>query len=232
MSVAAPGAGPSQADCAHGDFSTIPVSTNTTEWDDASDSCNNVFQPDTTPGAGRWAYGEGTSFSAPIVSAVAALVRQANPVLTPAQVADVIRRSATQTFGTGWNEYTGAGIVNANAAVAVARTYDTTPPTAVFTAVPKVGGIQADLTATDVADPGKTVAGGVTLTLEESRDGVDLGHRRAGGPRPGQSADRDDESRVAPLDRVRRRPQLRPAGQGPAHGAAPRPAQGASARCT
>ena len=106
-------------------------------------SCNNVFQPDPTPGAGRWAYGEGTSFSAPIVSAVAALVRQANPALTPAQVADVIRRSATQTFGTGWNEYTGAGVVNANAAVALARTYDTTPPTAVFTAVPKVGGIQA-----------------------------------------------------------------------------------------
>ncbi len=184
VSVAAPGAGPSSADCAHGDFSTIPVSTNTTEWDDASNSCNNVFQPDLTPGAGRWAYGEGTSFSAPIVSAVAALVRQANPILTPAQVADVIRRSATQTFGTGWNEFTGAGIVNANAAVAVARTYDTTPPTAVFTAVPKVGGIQADLTATDSADPGKTVAGGVTLTLEESRDGTTWGTAVPAGPAP------------------------------------------------
>jgi hypothetical protein len=66
----------------------------------------------------------------------------------------------------------------------VARTYDTTPPTTVFTAVPKVGGIQADLTATDSADPGKTVAGGVTLTLEESRDGATWGTAVPAGPAP------------------------------------------------
>ena len=145
----------------HGDFSTIPVSTNTTEWDDATDSCNNVFQPDPTPGAGRWAYGEGTSFSAPIVSAVAALVRQANTVLTPAQVADVIRRSATQTFGTGWNEYTGAGIVESpTPRLRVARTlrHDAADRGVHGGPEGRRHPGRPD-SPTDVADPGKTVAG-------------------------------------------------------------------------
>ena len=62
------------------------------------------------------------------MAAVAALVLQANPLLAAAQVADVLRRSATQTMGTGWNPYTGAGLVNAEAAVALARVYDTTAP--------------------------------------------------------------------------------------------------------
>jgi subtilisin family serine protease len=176
VSIAAPGAGVSSGDCAHGDYSTIPVSTTTTEWDDPS-PCNNVFppDPDPSPAAGRWAYGEGTSFSAPIVSAVAALVRQANPALVPGQVADVLKRSASPAMGPGWNEFIGAGIVNAAGAVALARTYDTTPPTVTFTAVPETGGIQAALNATDTADPGKTVAGGLSFTLEDSRDGSSWG---------------------------------------------------------
>jgi subtilisin family serine protease len=175
VSVAAPGAGANG--CANGDFSTLPANTNT-EWDTPpGDPCNNVLY--STPAGlasdGRWGYGEGTSFAAPIVSAVAALTRQANPALTPAQVADVIRRSATQTRGTGWNQYTGAGLVNALGAVTLARTYDTTPPSMTFTAVSMAGGIQTDIAAVDAVDPGKTEAGGVTIGLETSRDGTTYG---------------------------------------------------------
>ena len=179
VSISAPGA--SGNGCSFGVFSTIPVSTLTTEWDDTSDPCNSVFG---NPLLGRFAYGEGTSFSAPIVSAVAALARQANPALTPGQLADVLRRSASQTMGTGWNEFTGAGIVNAAGAVALARTYDTLGPTLSFTAVPKIGGVQTDLTATDVAGPGETPAGGLTIGLEESRDGVTYGPYVLPGPAP------------------------------------------------
>jgi subtilisin family serine protease len=156
VSIAAPGAG--ATGCSFGVASTIPTNVLTTEWDTPPSVCNNVLYdtPAHLPSGGRWAYGEGTSFSAPIVSAVAALTRQANPALTPSQVADVLRRSATQTMGTGWNQYTGAGLVNAEAAVALARVYDTTPPTITLSAVPRIGGIQTDLTAVDSVDPGKT----------------------------------------------------------------------------
>jgi subtilisin family serine protease len=182
VSIAAPGA--SGNGCSFGVFSTIPVSTLTTEWD-TPDPCNNVLLTSVgDPLLGRFAYGEGTSFSAPIVSAVAALARQANPALTPGQLADVLRRSASQTMGTGWNEYTGAGIVNAAAAVATARSYDTLGPTLSFTAVPKIGGVQTDITATDVAGPGQTPAGGLTIGLEESRDGVTYGPYVLPGPAP------------------------------------------------
>ena len=175
VSVAAPGAGASG--CANGDFSTLPANENT-EWDTPpGDPCNNVLYstPAQLASDGRWGYGEGTSFAAPIVSAVAALTRQANPALTPAQVADVIRRSATQTRGTGWNQYTGSGLVNALGAVTLARTYDTTPPSMTFTALPKAGGIETDVAAVDAVDPGKTQAGGVTIEIETSRDGTTYG---------------------------------------------------------
>jgi subtilisin family serine protease len=181
VSIAAPGA--SATTCGFGVYSTIPVSTVQTEWDGPPNPCNTIFSVDPlNPLAGRFAYGQGTSFSAPIVSAVAALARQANPALSPSQLADVLRRSATQTMGTGWNEFTGAGVVNATAAVALARAYDTSGPAITFTAVPKLGGVQADLTATDVAGPGETPSGGLTIGLEESRDGVTFGPLVLPGP--------------------------------------------------
>lgn len=58
----------------------------------------------------------GTSFSAPIVSAVAALVYAVNPNFTPAQVEDIIS-STTQTVGSGSNYVYGYGLVDAQAAV-------------------------------------------------------------------------------------------------------------------
>jgi subtilisin family serine protease len=171
VSLAAPGASPST--CELGVYSTIPVSSTATEWDDTSNACNSIFSTD--PGnalLGRFAYGQGTSFSAPIVSAVAALARKANPRLTPSQVADVLRRSAHQTTGSGWNEYTGAGVVDAAAAVQLAALYDTAPPVIALTSDAKLGAVQVDLTADDAANAGEALAGGVTLGLETSTDGA------------------------------------------------------------
>ena len=66
-----------------------------------------------TAGA-RYAYGEGTSFAAPIVSGLAALAWQVERRLASEQVADVLTRSAD---GGGWNEFTGSGVVDGMAAV-------------------------------------------------------------------------------------------------------------------
>ena len=66
----------------------------------------------------HYAYGEGTSFAAPIVSGLAALAWQAEPRLASEQVAEVMTRSAERY---GWNQFTGAGVVDGMAAVELAR---------------------------------------------------------------------------------------------------------------
>ena len=72
--------------------------------------------PWASPGFYGWA--SGTSFSAPEVAGVAALVWGANPLLTARQVAAVIKHSAT---GNGWSPKLGWGSLNAGAAVALAQ---------------------------------------------------------------------------------------------------------------
>jgi subtilisin family serine protease len=65
----------------------------------------------------RYAYASGTSFAAPIVTGIAALVWAAAPRLTNVQVASVLEQTATRPTGTGWLPTTGWGIVNARAAL-------------------------------------------------------------------------------------------------------------------
>ncbi len=60
---------------------------------------------------------QGTSMATPHVAGVAALVRAANRNLTPAQVRDLMKATATPMFPNGNNEL-GSGLVNAEAAVA------------------------------------------------------------------------------------------------------------------
>ena len=62
---------------------------------------------------------QGTSMATPHVAGVAALVRAANKSLTPAQVRDVLKNTATPLGPNDNNEY-GRGMVNAEAAVAQA----------------------------------------------------------------------------------------------------------------
>jgi hypothetical protein len=61
---------------------------------------------------------DGTSFSAPLVSGAAAAVWTVRPTLSNTQLFEVIRRSAHQVSGRGWNRNTGYGILDVNAALA------------------------------------------------------------------------------------------------------------------
>lgn len=71
--------------------------------------------PWASPGFYGWA--SGTSFAAPEVAGVAALVWGANPKLTARQVANVLKQSAD---GDGWNRELGWGRLDAAAAVELA----------------------------------------------------------------------------------------------------------------
>lgn len=64
---------------------------------------------------------QGTSMATPHVAGVAALVRAANKTLTPAQVRDLLKSTATPLTPNDQNQM-GAGLVNAEAAVAKALT--------------------------------------------------------------------------------------------------------------
>jgi subtilisin family serine protease len=87
------------------------------------------------PGAGVWTTKQGggyepidgTSFSAPIVSGVAALILSVNPRLTPAQVKSIIEGTSDDISGEGFTVKTGWGRVNAYKAVLAAQNGDTTP---------------------------------------------------------------------------------------------------------
>ncbi|HEY5973993.1 MAG TPA: S8 family serine peptidase, partial [Geobacteraceae bacterium] len=82
---------------------------------------------------GTYLRSTGTSASAAYVSGVAALVLSANPALTSAQVAAIIRQSADDQLGSpldtpGYDPYFGWGRVNAARAVAMAQSPPADPP--------------------------------------------------------------------------------------------------------
>lgn len=66
-----------------------------------------------------YTYSNGTSFSAPMVAGIAAQLLQANPALTPIEVRDLLRQTASQAAAP--DTVLGWGIVDAGAAVALAR---------------------------------------------------------------------------------------------------------------
>ncbi len=70
-------------------------------------------------GGARYAYLSGTSFSAPEVAGVAALIWAARPGLKNYQVADIIKASATRRAA-GWTATAGCGVLDAGAALALA----------------------------------------------------------------------------------------------------------------
>ena len=73
---------------------------------------------------GLYAYGSGTSYSAPQVSGAAALVWAANPLLTADGVIQILEQTAT---GAGtWNAGTGDRVLDV--ASAVARALGVAPP--------------------------------------------------------------------------------------------------------
>ena len=167
VSLAAPGA--MRNGCEFGVVSTLPSYTGT-EWDVVPPGqCRSVIVPQ---GAYRFAYGQGTSFAAPIVSGVAALAWQIEPRLASEQVAEVLIRSARQTRGRGWNPFTGAGVVDAAAATALARTFDVTSPRANGTAHRRGASVSIRVRkAKDRTEHGRELAGRVRYGVLVSRDG-------------------------------------------------------------
>jgi hypothetical protein len=161
VSLAAPGA--SQGSCDFGVFSTIPPST-TPPWNEGG--CAEVF---TGFGGAHYAYGEGTSFAAPIVSGLSALTWQAERGLASEQVADVMVRAAA---GSGWNEFTGAGVADGMHAVEIARVYDVVNPRARGVTRRRGNRVRVTLRrSSDRTQPGDELAGHVTYGLLVSRNG-------------------------------------------------------------
>ena len=103
--------------------------------------------------SGGVAPGNGTSYSAPMVAGVAAQMLGARPTMTPVQVRDALRRTASRaanpTNDLGW------GIIDAVAALAVATASDSAPVGAsawrLAPTVARPGGV---LTLTSGAEPG------------------------------------------------------------------------------
>ena len=80
----------------------------------------------TTNRGGRYGNWNGTSFASPATAGVVALIKGANPSLTPDEVETVLESSADKIAG-DWHPYYGNGRVNAAAAVQMAMTMNTTP---------------------------------------------------------------------------------------------------------
>lgn len=81
----------------------------------------------TLDGDSRYAYLEGTSMAAPLVTAVAALVRDLNPDLSLRQTLRLIKQTARRS-SPGWTPDLGWGIVDGGAAVNAAQAIDATAP--------------------------------------------------------------------------------------------------------
>jgi len=77
------------------------------------------------PGAGIWTTSRGggysavngTSFASPVTAGVVALMKAANPSLSPSSLEDILKNTADDLGGAGWDTYYGYGRVNAAAAV-------------------------------------------------------------------------------------------------------------------
>ena len=83
----------------------------------------------TTTSGGGYGSNCGTSFSAPIVAGVAALLLSATPGMTPAQVTSQLEQTADDKGPAGWDPSYGWGRVNAGRALGgVSAPSDTTPP--------------------------------------------------------------------------------------------------------
>ena len=162
VSMAAPGA--SAGDCRFGVFSTLPATT-AVPWT-TEDGCDATL---TGIGGAHYAYGEGTSFAAPIVAGLAALAWQAKPGLASEQVGDVLTRAAA---GRGWNERTGAGVADGMRAVEMARVYDVLAPRARARVHRHGNRVRVRVRRSpDRTGRGDELAGHVTYGLLVSRDG-------------------------------------------------------------
>lgn len=119
--------------------------------------CRTTFQGDS-----RFAYLQGTSMAAPMVAAVAALVRDANPALKARDVIGLLEQTASRPPGTGWSPDLGWGILDAGAALSAALAVDRTRPVSRLRAPARVRGRRSFTlrwTGRDPSPPGVTASG-------------------------------------------------------------------------
>jgi subtilisin len=109
LSLVAPGAFDTR--CNVGIIGALPAAASDFE---ADQSCANSLND---AEGNRYAYASGTSFAAPEVAGIAALVWSIEPGLTAYQVASLLQQTATRPPDTGWNSSLGWGVVNARVAV-------------------------------------------------------------------------------------------------------------------
>lgn len=101
----------------------------------------------------------GTSMAAPHVSGVVALMLEANPLLTPAQVKQILMTTATPVAGCAVQDC-GSGLVNALAAVRGARAAANQPPVAALSSSASAGAapLTVTLDASASSDPDGSIS--------------------------------------------------------------------------
>ncbi|MBQ9988759.1 MAG: Ig-like domain-containing protein [Clostridia bacterium] len=60
-----------------------------------------------------YSFKSGTSMAAPVVTGVAAMIRYTNPTLTAEQIKNILYNTTNDTYSTGWDIYSGYGVVDA-----------------------------------------------------------------------------------------------------------------------
>jgi len=124
----------------------------------------------------RYMAADGTSFSTPLTAGAAALVKQAHPKLTPAQIKSAIVNSAAQNittddFGEPVDvEWMGAGQLDANAAISA--TVSVQPATASFGYATSGGALPAAKTFTVTNFGSSAVTLGVTVAPNSTVSGT------------------------------------------------------------
>ena len=131
----------------------------------------------TTIAGGQYSTMGGTSFSAPIVAGVAALVLSVNSNLTASQVQDILKQSADDLGSAGWDPSYGSGRVNAARAVSLAGGNpppppDTTPPTVSINS-PSSGATASSTVSVQVAASDNIGVASVTLSVDGALIGSD-----------------------------------------------------------
>jgi subtilisin family serine protease len=123
----------------------------------------------------------GTSAAAPHAAAIAAMMRQANPALTAAEIRDLMRGAATDIHLPGVDSYTGTGLLYADDAIAAVPNKispepnpTATPtlvplpsPTPTMTPVPEI--LEYGVIITDTLDAESDLSGSVDYDAENER---------------------------------------------------------------
>ena len=123
-------------------------------------------------GDARYAYVQGTSMAAPMVTGVAAMVAHLNPDLSANEVIALLKLTARRPAGTGWQPDLGWGILDAGAAVGLARTLDKrAPSTRVRVRPPASTTVTLRLSGADRAPSGVVASGLARFDVYRSIDG-------------------------------------------------------------